>query len=97
MSVRVFVELKIRAERLDDVQPLFANLLHETRARVGNEGVTVFSDQDSPTTIILMEQWASRSLYEEYNQWRFERGDLSKLSELLQCPPQRRFFDVLGV
>jgi hypothetical protein len=33
MSIRVFVELKIKDERLDDVQPLFASLLHETRAR----------------------------------------------------------------
>lgn len=97
MSIKIFVELKIRDEKLDEVQPLFSILLHETRVREGNESVAVYSDQDSPTTIILVEQWSSRKLYEEYNQWCSERGDLTKLAELLETPPQRRFFDFLGV
>lgn len=97
MSIRVFVELKVKEEKAEGVRPLFSGLLHETRGRDGNEGVTVYSDQDEPTTIILIEQWASRSLYEEYNRWRAERGDLAKLAELLCEPPRRRFFDFVGV
>ena len=97
MSIKIHIELKVKEERRDDVQPLFAKLLVETRARNGNEGVTVYADQDSPTTIILIEQWSSRTLYEEYNRWRSERGDLSRLAGLLQVPPQRRFFDFLAV
>jgi hypothetical protein len=30
MSIKIFVELKIRDEKLDEVQPLFSSLLHET-------------------------------------------------------------------
>ena len=97
MSTKVIVELEIKSEKMEEVHPLFSSLLQETRSRDGNEGVTVHLDQDVPTSIILIEQWASRLQYEEYNQWRTERGDLAKLAELLQKPPQRRFFDFVGV
>jgi len=97
MSIKVFVELQVKEDKLKEIPPLFSSLLNETRSREGNEGVTIYSDQDVPTTIVLIEQWASRHLYEEYNQWRAERGDLVKLAELLQKPPHRRFFGYVGV
>ncbi len=97
MSTKVFVEIRIKKEKLEEVRPLFSTLLHETRSRDGNEGVTVYSDQAEPTTIVLTEQCASRRQYEEYNQWRAEHGDLAKLAELIQEPPQRPFFDFVGV
>ena len=97
MSIKVFVELQVKEDKLKEIPPLFSSLLNETRSREGNEGVTVYADQDAPTTIVLVEQWASRHLYEEYNEWRAERGDLAMLAELLQKPPQRRFFDYVGV
>ena len=95
MSTKVIVELEIKSEKMEEVHPLFSSLLQETRSRDGNEGVTVHLDQDVPTSIILIEQWASRLQYEEYNQWRAERGDLAKLAELLQKSPQRRFLTSL--
>jgi len=97
MSIKVFVELQVKEDKLKEIPPLFSSLLNETRSRKGNEGVTVYSDQDIPTTIVLVEQWASRHLYEEYNQWRAKRGDFVMLAELLQKPPLRRFFDYVGV
>lgn len=55
MSIRVFVELRVNEKRLEDARPLFSNLLHDTRCRKGNEGVIVYSNQDAPTTIALVE------------------------------------------
>ena len=95
MSITVLVELSVKQRKLPEVGPLFAALLDQTRARDGNEGVTVHADQDDPTTIILIEQRVSREHYVTYNQWRGERGDLDTLAELLEQPPQRRFFDHL--
>ena len=45
MSVIVLVELEVSEDRLDDVTPLFETLLGGTRARQGNEGVTVHVDE----------------------------------------------------
>lgn len=97
MNVTVIVELKIKPDQLEKVEPLFASLLHETRGRPGNQGVTVHRDQDDALSVILIEHWASRDQYETYNRWRAERGDLATLAQLLQAPPQRRFFDHVNV
>jgi quinol monooxygenase YgiN len=75
------------------MEALFTGLLGQTRAPEGNEGVTIHTDQDDPTTIIPIEHWASREHYVTYNKWRAERGDLDTLAELLEQPPRRRFFD----
>lgn len=77
MGVTVIVELQIKPEQRSSVEPLFARLLHETRSRAGNEGVTVHRNQDVATIVILIEHWASRKQYETYNSWRAERGDLA--------------------
>jgi len=97
VSLTVHVELRVKEEKLAEVQPLFGALLSETRGREGNEGVTVHQDQDAPTTILLVEQWISRGHYVAYNQWRTERGDFAKLGELLEEPPRRRFFNFVAV
>lgn len=97
MSIKVIVKLHVREDKLEQIRPLFSKLLKGTRGREGNEAVTVLSDQDRPTTIILIEQWASRHHYEQYNKWRAENGDLTMLAALLQEPPLRRFFDYIGV
>ncbi len=97
MSINVFVELFLRKDKREEIVPLFAKLLQQTRSRDGNEGVTILSDQDEPSSILLVEQWQSRRQYEQYNKWRAERGDLARLAELLPAPPNRRFFDYLGV
>lgn len=97
MGVKVFVELQVKEEKLEQIRPLFAALLQGTRSREGNEGVLVYTDQDNPTTIVLIEQWVSRDHYDEYNKWRGEQGDLTKLAKLLVRPPRRRYFDYFGV
>ncbi len=97
MSIKVFVELLVKEEKLEQVRPLLASLLKETRSREGNEGVLVYKDQDKPTAIILIQQWISRDNYEQYNKWRSERGDHIKLAEFLAEQPRRRYFDYIGV
>jgi len=97
MAVTVLVELHIKADQIDNVRSLFASLLHETRGRDGNLGVTVHQDVDDLLTVILIEKWNQRKSYEIYNRWRMERGDLATLTALLERPPTRRFLGHIGV
>jgi len=97
MGIKVFVELLVKQEKIEQIRPLLASLLKETRSREGNDEVLVYTDQDKPTTIILIQQWISRDHYEHYNKWRSERGDHIKLAELLAEPPRRRYFDYIDV
>ena len=52
MTITVLVELNIKADQIENVRPLFASLLHETRGREGNLGVTVHQDADDLLTVI---------------------------------------------
>lgn len=97
MGIKVIVELLVKQEKIEQVCPLFAVLLKDTRSREGNEGVLIYTDQDKPTTFILIQQWVSRDHYEQYIKWRSARGDYAKLGELLAEPPRRRYFDYIDV
>lgn len=97
MNIKVVVELQVKEDELEQIRPLFATLLQGTRNRDGNEGVLVYTDQENPTAIILIEQWVSRDLYEQYNRWRAKRGDLANLVKRLVQPPKRRYLDLIGV
>ena len=97
MGIKVFVELLVKQEKIEQVRPLLAILLKDTRSREGNEGVLVYTDKDKPTTFILIQQWVSRDHYEHYIKWRSERGDHATLAELLAELPRRRYFDYIDV
>ena len=97
MSIKVIVELKLKQGMLDGAMVLFSELLPETRARTGSEGVILYNDIENKLKVILIEQWSTRTDYESYSQWRVERGDLVKLSELLQEAPSKSFFSYLSV
>jgi len=97
MSIKVIVELKLKKGMLDNAMVSFSNLLPSTRARSGNEGVSLYNDLDNKSKVILIEQWSTRKDYESYSEWRTERGDISKLSELLLEAPTKRFFSYLSV
>ena len=97
MSITVIIELRIKPDKLKAVRPLFATLLGETRMRDGNEGVTVQQEVDCPTSIILLEKWQNKNLYETYTHWRAQKGDFERLSELLERPLNRRFLEHVPV
>ena len=97
MSITVIIELQIKPTKLEAVRSLSTAFLRETRVREGNESVTVHQDTDCPATIILVEKWRSKKLYESYTRWRAEKGDYERLSGLLGTPLIRRFFDQVKV
>ena len=97
MSIQVIVELDVKPDHRNELLALFANLLQQTRARDGNEGVRVLSELDPSTKILLVEQWLSLNDYEKYNHWREQRGDLAMLGIMLNKPASRRYFNFIQV
>ena len=95
MSTLVHFEADALAGKAEDLIALFQEVLPDTRAYDGCEGVTVHRDQDAPDRLVLLERWSSRSRYEEYLQWRAERGD-PRLAALLTRPPAIRYLDEVG-
>lgn len=81
----------------EEFDALMRNILADTRAYDGCEGVTVQRNLDQPSQTMLIEHWQSRGHYEQYLKWREETGVLGKIGELLEGPPSIRFFANVGV
>jgi quinol monooxygenase YgiN len=92
MSTIVLFEVEARAGKAEELIALFEEVLPDTRAFDGCEGVTVHRDQDAPDKLLLIERWASRSHYETYLAWRAERAD-PRPAALCVAPPALRFLD----
>jgi quinol monooxygenase YgiN len=97
MSVQVIVELDVKESQINKIQSLFSDLLQQTRARSGNEGVKVLYESKANTKIVLIEQWKSFDDYEKYNKWREQQGDLAMLGTMLVSPPIRRYLEFMKV
>jgi quinol monooxygenase YgiN len=93
MSVQVVLELKVKPESVDTVTAMFKEILPDTRAYAGCEGITLHSNVDDPSNMILLERWQTREHHEKYMAWRTETGVLGKLIPLLTGAPSARYFN----
>ena len=97
MSMKVVLEFQTTADQVEAVKDLLRTVLPDTRGYEGFESLTVHQNDDTPTSFLLWEQWATRGNYEAYLAWRTETGVLDKLVAMLTEPPTIRFFNHVGV
>ena len=81
----------------DAFDALMRDILADTRAYDGCEGLTVQRNLDEAAKIMLIEHWETRAHYDRYLKWREETGVLGKIGELLDGPPSIRFYSNVGV
>ena len=93
MACTVILEIQAQADKVETLKGVFKEILGDTRAYDGCEGVDVTINQDDGTNIILIEKWESRAKYEKYLGWREETGALEQLGTMLSAPPSIRYFD----
>ena len=97
MAVLVLVEGKVKPEAMDDMMSLMKEILPDTRAYDGCQGVKVHTNLDTPNDLALVEYWDSRAHYEKYLAWRAETGFLERIGSLLSGAPSIRYFEQYGV
>ena len=78
---------------MDDMVTLMREILPDTRAYDGCQGVTVHTNLDAPDDVALVEYWDSRAHYEKYVAWRAETGVLGQIVSLLAGEPSIRYFE----
>jgi quinol monooxygenase YgiN len=78
---------------VDTVKDLFKEILPDTRAYDGCQGVEVVENQDESGNVILIETWDSREKYDKYLGWRVETGLLDRLGPMLDGAPSVSYFD----
>jgi len=81
----------------DAFDQLMRDILGDTRAYDGCEGITVQRNLDEPAKVMLIEHWQTREQYDKYLAWREENGSLGKIGELLDGPPSIRYYSNIGV
>jgi quinol monooxygenase YgiN len=93
MSIIVLVDFATQPGKTEELKVALKGALPDTRVYDGCEKVVATTDLDTPTTVTLVEKWASRAQYETYLQWRIDTGLIDALGPLLTAPPSLRYLE----
>ncbi len=94
MSIVLVVDAKLKPESISDAVKFFAEIVPDTRAFEGCQGVDVCIDSEDAGNLVLVEKWVSMEHYQKYHHWREETGVLDQLRSFLDGPPSRRVLNV---
>ena len=94
MAVMVLFTLTTNEADADNLRTMMDEILPDTRAYKGCQGIVAYQNQDEGRNFVLVEQWDSRADYEKYVAWRTETGTLTRLVALCEGEPNIQFFDV---
>ncbi|MET3805973.1 quinol monooxygenase YgiN [Nakamurella sp. UYEF19] len=86
MPVIALLELRLKPESLPGAHQLLREILADTRAFAGCEGVEVLVDNADPAHIVVHEIWASAEADAAYRAWRAGDG-ASNLGSILTGAP----------
>lgn len=93
MACTVLLEIQLKADAIDTAKGAFKQILPDTRAYDGCQGVVVVENQEKPGNVVLVETWDSREKHEKYLGWRAETGVLDQLGAMCEGAPSIRYFD----
>jgi quinol monooxygenase YgiN len=96
MAIKVFLEIEIKPELLDESLKTLNQALPDTRAFDGCLGIEVLQDSENPNHIILDELWESQEKQQKYLKWREETGFTEKMMAVLSAPLVIKFFNIRG-
>ncbi len=94
MAVMVLLTLKTNESDVDNLRNMMDEILPDTRAYEGCQGIVAYQNQDEERDFVLVEQWDTRVNYEKYVAWRTDTGTLAKLVALCEGEPNIQIFDV---
>lgn len=81
------LELHLKPEAVADSTRVLTEILSQTRAREGNEGVEVLVDVADQTHITVVEHWLTLEADTAYRAWRATDEGASGIGSLLASPP----------
>lgn len=97
MTCQVILEFRVKQDCIEKLRSWMQKILPGTRGFDGCNTIYLIQNQDTPTGIMVVEQWVSRQHYEKYLQWRIETGIMAELTGMMDGEPSIRFFDYFGV
>ena len=97
MSTVVLLEMQVKPESVNNVKSMLKELLPDTRAYAGCQGIDIYGNLDDGGNLVFYERWDSRDHYQKYLNWRTETGVLDKLGAHLAGPPKIRYYERVDV
>jgi quinol monooxygenase YgiN len=87
VSITVILDMKIRAELLEEFLSRYQENLPASLEFEGCEYVNTTQAVDDPTRIVLVEGWSSEEAFAAYGAWRADRGDPEAFQKYYDGPP----------
>jgi quinol monooxygenase YgiN len=97
MSTMVLLEMQVKPEAVNEVKTLLKQLLPDTRAYAGCQGIDIYGNLEDTGNLVFYERWDTREHYQKYLAWRTETGVLDQLSAKLTAPPKIRYYERVDV
>ncbi len=94
MAVMVLLEVQANEGTGAELVATFKAILPDTRAFDGCLDIVVHQNQDDKDNLVVVEQWETKSAYENYLGWRQETGVLDQLVAACSGPPSIRYYDI---
>lgn len=94
MTTIVILDIPATPDTRDAVLQMLRDVLDETRAFEGCEGLELIVNQDDTANIAVYERWRSRADYDKYRAFRQETGFSAKFRAAFPNPPIVRIFDI---
>ncbi len=93
MGLLVLGEAEIKPDALEEMKAYLREILPDTRAFEGNEGIGVYTDRENPTSMLYVEHWRTREDFDRYVAWRTETGAIEKQLGMMARPFTLRMFE----
>ena len=93
----VILDMQVKPEAVDGVKASLKELLPDTRAYDGCQGLDIYEDLDQSGHLVFYERWDSKEHYQRYLSWRTETGAMEQLGKALVGPPSIKYFDRVDV
>ncbi len=92
MSVVITVEFAAKTGLENEFSTYLIETQDETRNFEGCIKFELHTEEESPGTVFMVEEWTAKEAYFAYLAWRKERGDMAKLRQYMGADPITRFF-----
>ena len=89
----VILDMKVKKEAVADLRAGLKEMLPDTRAYDGCQGVDIYEDLDTSGHLVFYERWDSKEHYQRYLNWRTETGAMEQLGKALDGEPSIKYFD----
>ncbi|HTK64196.1 MAG TPA: antibiotic biosynthesis monooxygenase family protein [Pseudonocardia sp.] len=96
MAVTVVLQVPAQPGKGAELAKSFEDILPDTRAYKGCNGVTVHEDASDPDKLILIEHWDSAEDHTAYSNWRKDSGTLGGVMGLAAGRPVTTVYNDLS-